>query len=259
MSATNPITTEPGRSSFGVRGLSWTILAVLFVAGLACVLWFAMQMQRRSADGKKAADALKWVISGLWNYNDTHGCLPPPVFVDDEGKPRASWRFVVWNYIDAASWSIPDKTRPWINHDKTEIDLRATAEVASPFSFWESSARGATRIAAITGPDSAFDEHNRCSFAQIDDDTIILIEVAHAEVRWTEPGDYTWDADQPEMAGRGSMNIGNPDGRAFHVAFQNGDIWALAADTPLAELSRFFTVQGARENDRETILGPWRR
>jgi hypothetical protein len=227
--------------------------------GLGSLIWIEQREHRRKEDEKKAADAMKFAILGLWNYNDGHGCLPTPALTDDDGRPRASWRFLISNYIDATNWYIPDETRPWVRPDNTEIDIRSTAETASPFSFWETSVRGATRIVAIAGPGSAFDEQNRCSLAQLDGDTIILVEVANAEVRWTEPGDYTWEGEQPDSAGRGSMKIGSGEGRLFHVAFQNGEVWAMAADTPLAELARFFTVQGAKENDRDTILTRWRR
>jgi hypothetical protein len=227
----------------------------MLVVGLGYGYWSV----RHRKEEKAAADALKYAILGLWNYNDAHGCLPTPALFDDDGNPRASWRFLICNYIEATNWYIPDETKPWIRPDKTEIDLHATAESASLFTFWETSARGATRIAAITGPGSAFDEDNRCSFAQIDGDTIVLAEVANTDVPWTEPGDYTWQVQATGTVPAGSMKIGNAKGQAFHVGFQNGDVWALAAETPLSDVSRFFTVKGARENDRETILGRWRR
>jgi hypothetical protein len=55
------------------------------------------------------------------------------------------------------------------------------------------------------------------------------------------------------------MTIGAKHGaRGFHVAFKDGTVWLLSRDTPMSELSRFFTAQGARKDDRETILGPYK-
>ncbi|MGE5194072.1 MAG: hypothetical protein ACM3U2_16375, partial [Deltaproteobacteria bacterium] len=133
-------------------------MATLLVVGLGYGVWTA----RRRTEEKTAADSLKYALLGLWNYNDAHGCLPTAVLTDDAGRPRASWRFLISNYIDATNWYIPDKTRPWIRPDKTEIDVHVAGESASLFTFGEMSAGGATRIAAITGPGSAFDEDNRC-------------------------------------------------------------------------------------------------
>jgi hypothetical protein len=55
------------------------------------------------------------------------------------------------------------------------------------------------------------------------------------------------------------MRIGGENSRGFHVAFRDDTIWLLAPETPMIELSRFFTAAGARENDRDERLGRYRR
>jgi hypothetical protein len=46
-----------------------------------------------------------------------------------------------------------------------------------------------TNVVAITGPGTAFDDERDCRLADIDDDTILVIEVASTDVHWAEPGD----------------------------------------------------------------------
>lgn len=236
------------------------VIWIAIIAPGIVVAIYATQARKRDEGEKRAVEAFKCVMIGLYNFNDTHGCLPEPVLIDENDTPRASWRFLISNYVDSTNWYIPDERRPWIRTDNTEIDLPTFAE-QSPgiFSVFDASAHGRSRIAAVVGPGSAFDDEHRCSFAGADDDTIVLVEIIPGEVRWTEPGDYTWDGDRPDEPRADSLKIGNRDGGPFHIAFKDGTIWRLSSETPPADVSRFFTVRGAREHDREAVLGKWRR
>jgi hypothetical protein len=44
----------------------------------------------------------------------------------------------------------------------------------------------------------------------------------------------------------------------FYVAFADGEVWRLRHDTPFAALEKFFTLVGARANDREEVLSKFR-
>jgi len=209
---------------------------------------------------RRADDAFRHTMLGLFNYYDAHGCLPDAILVDENDNPQASWRFLISNYIDATNWYIPDQTKPWIKSDKSEFDLKAVAQAPNLFSFWEKTAFGPTRIVAVTGPDTAFDDANRCSsFRELDADTIVLVEVVDAQVLWTEPGDFTWNGDTAGKNQPGAMKIGpTRPGCGFRAAFKDGTVWYLSRDTAVSELSKFFTARGARENDRERVLGKYK-
>jgi prepilin-type processing-associated H-X9-DG protein len=51
---------------------------------------------------------------------------------------------------------------------------------------------------------------------------------------------------------------GGVDGDGVHVLFADGSVWFLRAEVPAENLVRFFTIAGARQCDRESLLGPWR-
>ncbi len=48
-----------------------------------------------------------------------------------------------------------------------------------------------------------------------------------------------------------------PVGDGFHVLFADGAVWFLRADVPLAEVKKFFTIEGSKQYDREVVLKPY--
>jgi hypothetical protein len=60
-------------------------------------------------------------------------------------------------------------------------------------------------------------------------------------------------------------SINAPDGRGissryrygFHVIFADGEVWGLSHDTPFEELEKFFTIDGAKQHDRDIVLRPY--
>jgi hypothetical protein len=249
----------PNRDRRGLSKLEWLIAAV--VISLLVGFGYEAFTAHLAADyERRANDAFRNTMLGLFNYYDAHGCLPDPILVDENGEAQASWRFLISNSIDATNWYIPDQTKPWIKSDKSEFDLKVVAQSPNLYSFGEKTDFGPTRIVAVTGPDTAFDEKNRCStFNQLPAGIIVLVEVAHSQVLWTEPGDFVWTGDPADADHHGALKIGAARrGRGFHVAFKDGTVWLLSPDMPMSELSRFFTREGASQNDREKNLGKYK-
>jgi hypothetical protein len=44
----------------------------------------------------------------------------------------------------------------------------------------------------------------------------------------------------------------------FHVAFADTEVWFLDNDIPRDLLAKFCTIEGAKELDRDEVLGEWR-
>ena len=81
--------------------------------------------------------------------------------------------------------------------------------------------------------------------------TVVLISVVHSNTHWMEPGADVAVDDVPSLIGAGVY------GRGVHVEFADGLVWQLRRDVPIGLLTTFFTVDAARENDREAILRPY--
>jgi len=107
-----------------------------------------------------------------------------------------------------------------------------------------------TNVMAIIGPDTAFDIQHPRRLEDMDSDTILLIEVADSGTHWMEPGDLSLNAVPPSI-------VQGLDGDGVHVLFADGSVWFLRSDVPFADLQKFFTIQGSKHYDRETVLAPF--
>ena len=184
---------------------------------------------------------------------------------EPEGEPLYSWRFTMipmvasykmdtvfnepWNSPAHARWRTVPQPYAYDGWGQGVFDERDPATVPT-----------ITRAFAITGPGTAFGNGNTekpRSLAEIDADTIIVVEVANSGLHWMAPGDFDV-RDMPQTindpAGRG-ISSRYKDG--FHVVFSDGTVWYLSNRVPFTALARFFTVEGARSNDRQTVLGPY--
>jgi hypothetical protein len=100
------------------------------------------------------------------------------------------------------------------------------------------------------GPGTAFEDERVLGFKDLDGDTVIAIEVARTDTHWMEPGDLPVDDVPPSI-------VQGLEGDGVHVLFADGQVWFLSPDVPLADLRKFFTVDGAKRYDREQLLGPY--
>jgi hypothetical protein len=231
-------------------GMTWWECAVVLtiVVGLAALLWPAVRAARRAAQRSQRCNAMRQVGLGFMNFADTYKKLPPAVRTDDEGRPLSSWRFQISPFLEAMmrgidlddAWDDP-VNRHYAVHPHGCFCLREAADRT----------RGAeTNVMAITGPDTPLDGQRDRPFSELDADTILAVEVAHSETIWAEPGDLNID-ELPESLCQGL------DGDGLHVLFADGTVWFLRNDVPLAELRKFFTIDGAKRYDREQVLGSY--
>jgi hypothetical protein len=107
-----------------------------------------------------------------------------------------------------------------------------------------------TKVVAVTGPGTAFDPARQWRLAEIPRATILLIEIANSGLHWMEPGDLSIDHVPPTITS-------GVRGRGVHVVFADGALWFLKNDVPLENLKKFFTIDGAKKNDRNVLLRPY--
>jgi hypothetical protein len=106
-----------------------------------------------------------------------------------------------------------------------------------------------TNVVAITGPGTAFDGDRECRLEDIDSDTILAIEIAESGTHWAAPGDLAIDQVDASI-------LEGLDGHGVLVLFADCEVWFVPADVPLEDLANFFTIEGAKEHDRDQVLGP---
>lgn len=258
----------------------YTIRPVVIVAALTATMIVLMHFvaeSRKSAKRLGTKNSFKLIALALHNASDVYKRLPDPIRragnadspLGLRSEPNAeqlySWRFAIIPYIasykmDAAfghSWRDPLNAR-W-------------RTVPQPYAYdgWGDGVADRrdpntipteTSAFAICGPGTAFgdgDTELPRSLEDIDEDTILVVEVRNSGIHWMEPGDF--DIRTMPRA------INDPDGRGissahdsgFHVVFADATVWYLRNDTPFEELAKFFTVDGAKANDRDTVLRPY--
>jgi prepilin-type processing-associated H-X9-DG protein len=104
-----------------------------------------------------------------------------------------------------------------------------------------------TNIVAITGPGTAFDEDRECTLDDIDVDTIVAIELQDSGIDWAAPGDL------PISEITASV-LSGLDGHGVNVLFADGTVWYIPHEVRFEDLKKFFTIEGARQFDRERTL-----
>lgn len=236
-----------------LRWRTWLLRAsvvVLLALVVAVLLYPAIRSARRAALRQERANKLRQIGLALWNFQDSYKRLPPAVRTDEAGRPLGSWRFQILPYLEAMMLGIDFADR-WDDPANRYLSARPhfifcwSGDQDTPESLHPN-------VVAVTGPGTAFDGDRACSLADIDPDTILAIEVADWDCHWMEPGDLRVDQ-VPESIVRGM------DGDGVHVLFADATVWFVASDVPLGELTKFFTIDGAKQWDREQVLGPYRR
>lgn len=221
---------------------------MLVLCGIVAALVPAVRAARKAAWRAQRANNLKQIALAPQNYNDVNRCLPPAVIRDSDGRPTSSWRLRIVPFLEGTNFGL-DWRLPWTNA-KSYVWEHMTFPFYTYARDSDCGARWETNVVALSGPGTAFDSDRTCTLSEIDRNAILLVEIKGSGIHWAEPRDL----DVAEI--RESITRGL-DGDGMHVAFADGAVWFLRKDVPWEDLKKFFTLEGARQLDRERVLGPY--
>jgi hypothetical protein len=207
------------------------------------------------------------VYEGLRDYDQANGRLPLATATDAESGSRISWRteiyqsFVRHGFITASATkgnvSVDyDRHKPWNDPNNLRLEGLGFWLFAPHTQPEKPSTRGvyATYYKAITGPGTAFDAGTPRSLEQLPKDLILIVQVAHSDTHWMEPGDLR--IDQLAASEETKRLLLCNDGYA--VLFADGERWVLSGKAPISDLCKFFTIAGANQSNRDELLAPYR-
>jgi len=222
----------------------------------ALVPLFVTRVARFVADTRQHEDVryrFVGICIALVSYDSLYRRLPLAKHVDKSGNVLGSWRFAISGLLESNSPNA-DFDAPWNAPANQDVVVYGAYWYCNEFCATEdrsdqSSRSFETNVFGVTGPGTPFDEKTRRRLSDIDHDTILFLEVRDSGVHWAAPGDLDIRT-LPE-----SITVG-PDGKGIHVAFADRHVWYLN-DVPLDDLKKFLTVEGAKNHDRETVLGPY--
>ncbi len=223
-------------------------LATVVAAALAIVLlvWGALiwvPTARRAARLDVQAMRFQSIALGMRVYDEWNHHMVQEHVQGRHGDAPCSWRVPILDCMEGGGYS----SVPGVPLD----DPKNQKFLAVGRSWYCFSRAGHdppnTHIFAVTGRGTAFDHDRRCRFQDLPPHLILLVETGHSNTPWWKPGDLDVDSVHPSLT-EGS------DGTGVLVAFANGEVWLLEKTTPLEDLKKFFTIDGAKKWDREAVL-----
>jgi Protein of unknown function (DUF1559) len=263
---------QPEVWQFSLRSafIALTLIAIVFA-----FVHYALQV-RNEARRVSTTHDFKQIVIALQNWENSTSRFPYPVYYTADiytplasqkllnAKPLYSWRFRLMPFLE--SIPMPPFDQPW-----NAPENMFWHNIHTPYAHdgWRdgvfnsrdpNSILTTTRVFAITGPGTAFgdgDTEKPQRLQDIDADTILLVEVRNSGVHWMEPGDFDIRTMPKTINVATGKGISSHHAAGFHVAFADGSVWYLKNNVPFEELSKFFTVAGAKEYDRDTVLTPY--
>jgi hypothetical protein len=181
---------------------SWPITFVPFVLVLTVLMLPAVAHAPCAARRVACCDNLRRIALALYNYHVANGSFPPAYVADSSGRPIHSWRVLILPFLDdpsaAALYKQYDFHEPWDGpNNKKLLDARPRVFACPADTFARPGHTTQTGYAAIVGPNAAWlGEKTRTpsDFGAAKNTTIMLVEVADAEINWTEPKDVSLTA-----------------------------------------------------------------
>ena len=231
------------------------LLAVTLLVAVGAAFYPLIRAARRDAWRANQLNNFRQILLAIHNFHDSYQRLPTAMRRDESGRPLSSWRFQLVPYLESLMQDV-DFSERWDDPTNCWCLPGFFWCYASPFEYgdmWSARAdiaRCNTSIVAVTGPGTAFDGDRFCRFEDLDRDTILIIEMAHTDICWAEPGDL--DVQHvPASITRGTSGDG------VYVGLADGSAHFLSHDVPLKELNKFFTIEGAEQHDFQEVLGPY--
>jgi type II secretory pathway pseudopilin PulG len=206
--AQNTYAPTGGGGGSGV-GMFLTVMAVIGLMAIPCIgvllalLLPAVQAGREAARRQQSSNNLKQIGLALHNYHDTYQTFPPAVVTDANGNPLYSGRVLLLPFIEKQLHRQFDLTQAWDSPRNRPISDMSLPVFSDPSSADQTP--GKTDYLFVTGKGTIFEGDKAYAMSAITDgtsNTLTLIEVRGAGVRWAEPRDL--DLSQPMALPQGN-------------------------------------------------------
>ena len=181
------------------------------------------------------------------------------------GNPNFSWRVLVFNQISpdlGCNTGLLNFQEPWNSQHNLAVLRRPEFVNIFHLHFdigWRLAPESdKTSVMAViekgtgSGDEIYLDyEYLEQMYKDNIDDLIVFVSVRNTDVHWAQPGDLSVE----DFAGdKLPPKVGEGE---FYVVFLDGEIRLLEGSTPTSAIRAFLTVDKAKKNDRNKILGPY--
>lgn len=257
----------------------WLIFAAILGGMLAFLGYRFVQSARETAQAISCENNFKQMVLGFYNYHDTYDSLPPAHLRNDQGEPIHSWRALVEPFLEAGPLSLYNFNEPWDGPENRKLALGLPVEI--PMAVGNKTLEPSPRVefrpkeyrifccptnhvscgqvahmVAVTGEETAWPESRRVTFDDITDglpNTILLVEIAHSDILWSEPRDLRFDLMHFEVNSKKGPSISSPHPQGPAVAFADGAVFRLSEKIPPEVVKAMLTIAGGEKIDREEL------
>lgn len=255
--------TSTRRFPMEVKALIFGMLFMPVVGILIALLLPAIQSAREASRRMQCESNMKQIALALLAYEHHYKCLPPAFMLDEDGKPRHSWRVLILPYLERQD--LYQKYRfdePWDGPHNKSLVAEIPAVYRCPT---ETGLRGescTTSYVMLVGPHAISDGPTARRLADITDvdehdggsNTIVLVEAAGRGINWMEPRDLNVE----EMTfcitclRDGEAACTENDITSCHegmtcVAFSDGSVRCLSPNVDRTLLKALTTIDGGEK------------
>jgi hypothetical protein len=242
-----------------------TAIAQLLVVVVVGLLWPAIGSCPEAVRRIVCLNNMKQIAMALKNYEKRCGCLPPPAFLDTDGRNMHSWRVAILPDLGHTDiYTQYDFNQPWDGPENAALLASRPDVFRCPTQADSAIGKSmGTNYLAVTGRNAAWRSDkttnlNNPALRGRAEDTVLLIE-DNSGIPWTQPRDVCLDDCEsnvpsgskpvircPHMQDNGYFYHETPAGA--HVAFLSGQVRFLPAGCFAADnLKRLLVVGGCSE------------
>jgi hypothetical protein len=254
----NPIVEQQRQTASELRRTApfrFSLRALLILTAASAVFLYNLrsgwQRTEQNILKGKIEQGLKVLYFSTKAYSSSKDDMPAAATVDSKGRPLFSWRFRLVPYFEKPAFPL-NFDAPWDSPQNSQWRKASNSVVV-----W-SEGEHATNVFALTGSGTAFDRNRSAiRFDELPHNLILLMEVADSNTHWMQPGDYDVTKLLAATGRLGDTVKGLLKDR-IHILFADGEVWALAPDTPIDAVKPFLTISAAQTADRDKDLAPYR-
>lgn len=230
---------EPGRPRWPnpSPGAAVVLFALVLAAGIGMLallgyLLAAGPRGRRDRQHAQCAANLRRIGAALYRYHNVYGAFPPAVTTDAQGRPMHSWRALILPFLEEQPLSLLyDRSQPW----NSPSNLALVAQAPSVYRCPAAAAPGQTSYLMVVGPGTVGSRPNESvSLAGIGDgasNTVLVVEVVGARVRWTEPRDLPVDTAVRTLNDGSGLGPSSAHAAGVNVLLCDGTVQVLSPGT----------------------------
>lgn len=237
----------PFRFSLRILLVAFAMLAIT----LLLYVKFTKSIRQDSLETSLVGGIMQ-VSPALKNYVNSNESelLPLPITLDRIANPLSSWRLQIIGRVTSPPTDY-DLASPW----NAAINKPLTTWPCWVYCFKDNSPKKhcETNLFAIAGEGTAFNPKTPIKCSEVDNDVILVMDVADSGIHWMEPGDF----DVSELLNcNGSLLdcVKSVIPNRVYVLFADGEIWCLSGETPMERIKPFFTLSGAQNHSRNNEL-----